>query len=505
MQAQEALTTLQGKGFLVTPGAAKLILESQNPAELVTIIEANCNQKWFVEPRDLLPKEEAKLAQVVERADVVVEHTDFKPLAKEYDSQVRVLMNVDHEESASTGTLEDFVDYFKNRYEDISLLLRGRGENSIVPINELARRRGQSVAVIGMVNDKRQTKNGHLLVEVEDPTGKLTALVMKTNEALIKSASWLVNDEVVLLDGKLSKDLFIINKITEPDVPLREMKTTEDRVCFAFLSDIHVGSKLFMRKNFEYLIEWLHGKHGNERERELAGRIKYISLAGDLCDGIGVYPSQENELEITDIYKQYEALENYIIQFPDYIHVVVAPGDHDAVKHADPQPKLPKELVPNLYGRDNVSIVSSPAMVELHGLKELVYHGTSYIDFMSTIPGVSAEHGGLIMKEMLKKRHIHPIYGGKPITPEKKDSLVMREVPDIFHTGESHCFASDFYRGTYLVNGGTWQDLTDYIVMQGFKATPCILPVFDAHRGKATAIHFDGVVQSSKLLTAGGG
>ena len=139
-------------------------------------------------------------------------------------------------------------------------------------------------------------------------------------------------------------------------------------------------------------------------------------------------------------------------------------------------------------------------MVELHGLKTLVYHGTSYIDFMNAVPNLPCEEGGKIMREMLRKRHIHPMYGGKPITPEKRDDLIIREVPDIFHTGESHCNASDFYRGTYLVNSGTWQDLTDYIQMQGFKATPCILTIYDAHRGKASAVHFDGSAQKSRAM-----
>jgi len=43
------------------------------------------------------------------------------------------------------------------------------------------------------------------------------------------------------------------------------------------------------------------------------------------------------------------------------------------------------------------------------------------------------------MNEMLKLRHLSPIYGGRvSIAPEKKDHFVIDEIPDILHCGHSY-------------------------------------------------------------------
>ena len=45
-----------------------------------------------------------------------------------------------------------------------------------------------------------------------------------------------------------------------------------------------------------------------------------------------------------DIYAQYEAVANYFEEIPDYITVVVSPGDHDAVLKSITWPSNPQRI-----------------------------------------------------------------------------------------------------------------------------------------------------------------
>ena len=479
---------LQRKGYLISPEALEEFKKSANPEELARTALENIGNGLIIEKKHLKQVEKAK--EVIREPKIEVEFTSFHPIGKEIDAQVKIIGNNVTSKSTSTGKIDDFVKYFNNRYEKISKILKKRGQYPFKKIENL-RSSYEKVKVIGIFDEKRNTKNGHVLMVIEDPTGVLNVLIPKSNQELIKFSENILNDEIIAVEGRLSKELFIAEAIYQPDIPLKPIKTTRDDIAIVLTSDMHIGSKLFMKKNFENFIDWLHGKRGNEKQRALAEKVKYLTISGDNVDGIGIYPSQEEELLETDIFKQYEMLEDYLLQVPDYIHIVLAPGNHDAVKNADPQPQLTKELVPRLYESKDVTLVGSPTMFEIHGLKQLIYHGTCFIDFVNSLKTASFEKGSEIMTEMLKRRHLHPIYGGKPITPEKEDYMVIEEVPDIFQAGESHNNSYKIYKGTININAGTWQALTDYQIKQGHKATPAIVPVIETKYGRINAIHFD--------------
>src|SRR3546814_3291646 len=58
-----------------------------------------------------------------------------------------------------------------------------------------------------------------------------------------------------------------------------------------------------------------------------------------------------------------------------------------------------------------------------------------------------------------------------PISPEKDDMMVITEVPDIFHSGHVHVMDVQNYRGTLIVNSGTWQDQTPFQQTMGIMPT----------------------------------
>ncbi|MEM0372286.1 MAG: DNA-directed DNA polymerase II small subunit [archaeon] len=467
--------------------------EAQNPDEMLHTALSNVGEEPIIDAGTLEVKEKTKLAPAEKTEEDA--SPDFRPLWKNIPAQVTIITGLNGGKT-SKGTFDDFVAHFRNRYEKISKMLANRGQLSLTSVENLKKHRGEKVKIIVMVTEKRTTKNGHVFISAEDPTGVASVLVPSSNRELVSFCEKIMPDEIIAIEGSQKSELFIAESIHQPDIPLKEVKTTEDDIGIVMISDIHVGSRLFMKKNFEQFIEWINGKRGNEKQREIAAKVKYVCMAGDLVDGIGIYPKQEEELLITDIFEQYKTFTEYVKQIPPHIQVIISPGNHDAVKTSDPQPPLPRELVPELYETKNVTLVSSPALVNVHGLKVLIYHGTCFIDIINNIPNSKFDAGAKMMVELLKRRHVHPFYSGKPITPEPNDVMVIEDVPDIFVCGESHNNSYEQYRGTLCINAGTWQALTEYQIKQGHKATPCIVPVIETKYGRISVIRFDKEVEA---------
>jgi DNA polymerase II small subunit len=276
-----------------------------------------------------------------------------------------------------------------------------------------------------------------------------------------------------------AKGLVIASSVLRPEVPApRAFRGSKGHARVAFLSDVHVGSKTFLEDRWSKLSTWLGGTD------EVAQSIRYLVVSGDVVDGIGVYPRQDEELAIDDIYGQYEALARLIAAFPDRIRVILLPGNHDAVRPAEPQPTFPASIQ-KLFD-SHVVFAGNPCLLSLEGVRVLAYHGRSMDDLVSAIPGLSYQRPLDAMKAMLRMRHLAPIYGGKtPIAPEAEDHLIIDEVPDIFVTGHVHAAGVDQYRGVVLVSASTWQAQTPYQKMRNIEPSPARLPIVDLGTGQA--------------------
>ena len=88
-----------------------------------------------------------------------------------------------------------------------------------------------------------------------------------------------------------------------------------------------------------------------------------------------------------------------------------------------------------------------------------------------------------------------PKYGGKnPYVPEGRDYMVIKEEPDIVWVGDMHHKGYANYRGTTVINGSTWEGLTDFEKKMGHVPTPCIFQtislktrqIFETHFSKET-------------------
>ncbi len=440
--------------------------------------------------------------QVEEKAPMQIEISkplDYKPLAKDLDAEYRI-RNIEAEHTDSS--VNAFASYFNDRFDRLREFFgsaRGTSLGSMLNSIESVKQytTGREVSIVGMVYDKAITKNGHLLVTLEDETASAKILFVKSSREnsrdtldLFESAKRIISDEVIAVRGKISGGLIIANMILWPDIPIRPRKKTEEDTAIAFLSDIHVGSKLFMEKQFARFLSWINGDV--DYRRDIAEKVKYIVASGDLVDGIGVYPNQDKELSIPDIYKQYSVLLDYLSTIPDYIHVFLLPGNHDAVRRAEPQPALGKDLIKE-FSRSNIHFVTDPGYVTVGGIKVLGYHGTSLDSVIQAVPGCSYSKPQIAMTEVLKRRHLSPIYGDNPIVPSKKDPMIIDEVPDILHMGHVHKNGDSDYHGTLIVNSGTWQARTGYQVKLGHIPSPAVLPVYETKGMTLSTVDFNTV------------
>lgn len=493
MNDEEIVKFFEKEEVLLSPDAVEFLKEKNDESLLRKIIEKRGEEVFisreFIEQ---LVEEEKKIplpAVEVKRA------SDFKPVSKEYSAELKFLKEYDVSGKCNcSGTVEDFVNLFRDRLKKTKKMLEMRvGATGITDIGATGGfTKGREVRIVGMVNNKIITKNGHVMIELESEGGVAKVLALKSSREPERScfdkANTLLLDEVIAVDGRVSDPFIIASDIIWPDLPIRSQRVIDRDLCIAFMSDLHVGSRNFMQEHFQRMLGWLNGEMGEENGKDLAGKIKYIIIAGDLVDGIGVYPEQERELAIKDIYEQYDLFLKFVSSIPDYIEVIIAPGNHDAVRRAEPQPEITKDLLKAGNGR--MHVVGNPSLVDIEGFRTLIYHGTSLDSIIAGIPGMSYQYPEKPMVELLKRRNLSPIYGENPVVPESKDYMLIEEVPDIAHMGHVHKNGYDNYKGTVVVNSGTWQSQTDFQLKQGHTPSPCILPVLDLRSGRMNAINF---------------
>ena len=399
--------------------------------------------------------------------------------------------------SITEGKMGDINDAFNDRLERLRKLIIANSRLPRRPL-EIARLQAErsrfqgreNVAVaIGLVNDPRHTKNGHLMFSLEDSSGEMNCLLMnrKGEDRIIEHSriveSGLMPDDVVGVSGSFSQDggLFYIDDLHFPMHDRHEKKFAEQAVSVAFLSDVHLGSKTFLEAQWHKMVRWFNTD-------PLARTIKYLVLSGDCVDGVGIYPGQDKELLIKDFYKQYSSFAELVELLPDWVECIMLPGNHDAVRPAEPQPTLEPEIQQDY---NSTMFVGNPCDFSLDGVRILSYHGKSIDDFVAGLRNVTYKDPVEAMRQMLRRRHLAPQWGGKtPLSPEPEDGLVIREVPDIFVTGHVHGHACVDFRGTTLIQSSTWQDQTSYQRMLGFQPKPCMLTVVNLGTHKTISIPF---------------
>ncbi len=467
-------------GYNIHPSAIEVLKKNVNPKNIDFVISHICKlvDSFIITPEDILSvletiREFEKKTKEDEKAKAHI------PKEKSYTLSGDVKVRDITGKSSCEGSIEDFIAYFNSRFDKLSKILRKRIRPT--PISTLHKLSGEQVEVIGIVNSVRETQNS-AIIELEDKTGIVNVIA---TDKLKDQALELLGDEVIGVIGTVRGKNLIADRIIFPDVPMKDKAKFDFGV--VFISDTHFGSKEFLQKEWNMFTEWLNGELGEGKVAELAEKVRYVVIAGDIVDGVGIYPEQEKDLAILDIYEQYEFAAEQLDKIPKDIKIILSVGNHDAIRQAEPQPALPKEYQ-SLFS-NNVIHVGNPAYVELDGLKVLIYHGRSLDDIITRIPRLSYERPHEAMIELLKRRHLSPRYGERsPIAPEREDWLVIDEIPDVLHCGHVHTYSVGVYRGVYLINSSTWQSQTEFQRKVNLKPMPGNVAVY--YNGEIARLRF---------------
>ena len=390
--------------------------------------------------------------------------------------------------------VKDFVGHFRSRYRTLQgILMQRQGLTNLTSMNKISSDR-KNFSLIGIVSEKRVTKNKNLIIKFEDLTGEVNALVKAGKECFV-DASELQLDDVVAVKCSGNKEMVFVHEIIYPDAILLEKTKFDEDICIAFLSDLHTGSKKHRRKEFEKFIFWLNS------DNELAKKIKYIFFIGDNVDGVGVFPGQERTLELKSLKEQYNLLASYLKRIPKDVTMFMCPGQHDSVRVPEPQPIIDRYYGGALYEIPNLVLVSNPSMVKLleddKEFKVLMYHGASIHCFINEIEELRLMKAhrcpARAVKHMLKRRHLAPTHSSVVYVPNaEKDPLLISEVPDILCVGEVHRLDVERHNGILIVTGGCWQSKTDYEEKVGNEPDPCKVSIFNLKSHELKILDFTG-------------
>jgi len=466
----EILSTAMSKGIFFSPDAMEMILSNDKPIEFANTVFAHlARNSMFVSKQDIM--------DCIAGDKILFESPkEIKPNNK-FTSDLNIVKGTDITgESTCEGKVNDFANYFRARFYTMKRLIEKRNDFGKAMSIERAKGLDREVRIIGMVFDKSTTKNGHTMLSLEDDTGMVKVFISKDSPI---ANELFVTDEVVGIIGKpnIRTEFIMAEKVIRPDIPkTNKWELSDSSSKIAFLSDVHVGSSTFLEPQWEKMTKWL-------RENAVEEGINYIVFPGDVVDGIGVFPDQDKELDIPDIYEQYEKLAEYLKEIPDHIKMVIHPGNHDAARPAEPQPALNSVFTKSFDS--NILMVGNPVYLNVEGRTVLTYHGKSIDDWVAGVQFLTYDDPLRVMKEMCIRRHLAPIYGQRnALAPEKKDYMAMEYVPDIFVSGHVHGVGQLKYNDIRLINASTWQSQTEYQRMHNFNPNPAIMPVVDLASGK---------------------
>ncbi|MEJ2267754.1 MAG: metallophosphoesterase [Nanoarchaeota archaeon] len=401
--------------------------------------------------------------------------------------------------------VKDFVKNLRNRFDSIRKIIMEHSElEGLVSINKISSNR-KRFSVIGMVSDKRITREKNLLLEIEDLTGKMRVLINKNKPELFEKAENITLDSVLGFKGTGKREILFASDVIFPDSMLFERKKSPFDENVLFLGDLHFGSKLFLKNNFLKFIDYVNCKIPNTPEAE---KVKYIFLVGDIITGVGNYPNQEEDLEIYDLEEQFLQLSEILKKIRKDITIIISPGNHDCVRIMEPQPVLDEKFAWALYDMENVIITTNPALVNIgakgnfEGFNVLTYHGFSFTYYAGNIPKLLQKRAmncpEEIMKYLLINRHLAPTHASVQFFPLEDDALIIKKVPDIFVAAHTHKSGVSSYNNTLIISTSCWEEMTPYQEKFGNKPDHCKVPMLNLKKGVVKILDFEEVENENR-------
>lgn len=444
------------------------IIEEDEPLE---------TEKTLLESKEGYKKDKVQKNHFNKRIYDLNEHFNVKEDLSEKAKKFGVNIEFDYDEDPKHLSVSDFTLYFNRRLQYFTELLSSRvSAENVVRISQLKDLFGSNteVTLIGLISEIKQTTKGHIMITLEDKSGQIKCFINKDKQDLMNFVADFCLDEGIGIRGKVGDDIIWCDEIIVPSPPMNaELKKTQEEHYVAFLSDIHFGAKVFQDEAFQKFLDFVNGETNNEKLNLISKKLTSIIIAGDLIEGIGIYPNQGKDARILSTEKQYHECARWLSQIPKHISIIVIPGNHDTDRLSEPQPRLPYHKAYALYNMENVLMISNPGIVRLFeedpngGLLFYLYHGGSYPYYGDKIQKLR-DKGGMkvpeeIVKFLLEKRHLAPSHGATLYIPDSQnDPLVIRKMPDFFITGHTHKLSLANYKGCTIVSCGCWVEMSDY-------------------------------------------
>ena len=456
-------------GYQIDPAAFSLLsqLSSEQVESLLAVVidkKESANTERVISTWDLeqvLPKEDEEMR-------VAVKPEDLAPDMVIIEDPTTIISPVE----AQGG----FKKLFRDRYTHLLEIAKQRPDcKGVVSIESGKQLRDREQKIAGLVSSKNSRKGGGVDLVLDDPSGSGRLFC---GEEVAGKAMALPLDSLVVAEVSQGRNgQLYVKDLILPDIPSKKALGSQRRVYAVMLSDLHIGSKMFLADDFRRFLAWINGKLG---DADIVERIRYVIVAGDIVDGVGVYPGQENQLVERNLRKQFVVAKEFLGQIPKNMKLIIVPGNHDPVRQALPQPAVSPEVGQPLYELENAVHLGGPARIKLDGVDFLVYHGRSLDDVIATIPDLTYDRPVDAMEVLLKARHLAPTYGKRTaLSPELRDMLVIDPVPDVFHAGHVHTLEVGTYRGTLMVNSGTFQGQTPFQANMGIDPISSIVPILD--------------------------
>jgi len=517
-QNKEILNFCLEKGFLVDNDLLEIFNETSDVESIKLIIEkvkTSTNQTFLTKNffqknkdklsrffLDLPPQNQKKLEKLKIKLGLSIEISSEK--IEEEKEKKEILDIPKHNVHILSPALKlskklevkNFARYFKNRFDQLKVVLQEHSElDNLISINKIFGNK-QMISIIGMVYTKKITKNKNIILEVEDPTGKVKILINKDKEKLYELAEEISLDSVLGFRCSGNKQILFANNIIFPDTMVPEKKHSPFEECALFIGDLHYGSKLFLKKSFIKFIEYL-----NSKESPDVKKIKYLFISGDLVTGTGVYPNQEQDLEVKDLEEQFIGVANLLKSIPKHIQIIISPGNHDGVRIMEPQPIFDEKYAWPLYELENVTLTTNPSLLNIGAHKDflgfnvLLYHGFSYPYYANNVPCLISKKAmncpEEIMKYLLKNRHLAPTHGSTQYYPSNEDFLFIKDVPDIFVSSHTHKSGIFYHNNILLISTSCWEAMTPYQEKFGNEPDHCKVPMINLKTGQVKILDFE--------------
>lgn len=516
MESKEILKFCMEKGILLDKDLLEVFSEYDNEAsKLVIETIGQCTQKKIL-TLNMFNEEKEKVNQILltlpkenqKRIEKLIIKLGLSiSISKEISIEKKEIQDTFEESEVKIASMpptlskkievKDFVKYFRSRFTEMRGILQEHGElNNLISIDKISGNR-QGFSLIGIVYSKKTTKNQNVLIEIEDLTGRITALINKNNLELLKKVESLALDSVVGLKCSGSREIVFVNDVIFPEAILFERKKSTNEEYVLFTGDLHIGSDKFLEGSFLKFIDYLNGV-GENKEVE---KIKYLFIVGDLIAGVGIHPEQEKELKIIDVEGQYNKAAELLGKIRKDIKIIISPGNHDALRIMEPQPLLDEKYAWALYDLKNVILTNNPSLVNIgsrkgfSGFDILTYHGYSFHYYSNNIAPLIKEKAihapEKIMAFLLKNRHLAPTHSSTLYFPSETDPLLINKIPDIFVSAHTHKSAVSYYNNILIISSSSWESKTAYQEKMGNEPDFCKVPMFNLKTRAVKILDFE--------------